>query len=180
MANFQELLKDKRTWAVVGVGGVAGLVILLKGKGAPGQASGSSASDAAGYGVQTGGSVGGAYDSTSADVANQLGQYQTGLQTALGQYSADQAAQLSGYQQTLTDSLKGLTAGQPSTPTVSVVKNWKAGTTYTADSVARRFGITVDQLQAANPGHNVKSGILKNVTINVPVTSTNSSQFAKG
>lgn len=175
MADVQELLKDKRVWAVAGVGGVAGLVILMKGKSA---GSGSTAS-AAGQGIQTAGSTG-TYDSTSSDVANQLGQYQTGLQTALGQQSADQAAALSSYQKQLTDSLAGMTSGTPKTPTVIPVKTWKAGSKYTADSVARRFGITVDQLQAANPGNNVKAGILKGVSINVPVSSANSSQFLKG
>jgi LysM repeat protein len=174
--GVKEIVKDKRVWAVAGVGGVAGLVILMKGKSS---GSGSTASDAAGYGVQTGGSVGGSYDSTSSDVANQLGQYQTGLQTALGQYSQAQQDQLNAYQKSLTDSLAGL-KGSPSAPNIVTAKSWKAGTKYTADSVARRFGITVDQLQAANPGSNIKAGILKGVTINVPVTSVNAGQFGKG
>lgn len=179
--DVQAILKDKRVWAVAGVGGVAGLVILLKGKGnATGQAS-----DAAGYGVQTStGSTGGYYDSTSADIANQLGQYQTGIQTALGQYSADQNAALSAYQTQLTDSLSGLTTGQPSTPTTNTVlqytKSWKSGSTYTLDSVARRFGVTTQALIDANAGRNVKSGIAKGATINIPITSTNSAQFNKG
>jgi N-acetyl-anhydromuramyl-L-alanine amidase AmpD len=59
-------------------------------------------------------------------------------------------------------------------------KRWTAAYTYTADSVARRFGITIDELQAANPGNNVRPGILKGVTINVPLTAANASQFLKG
>jgi hypothetical protein len=54
---------------------------------------------------------------------------------------------------------------------------WKAEYRFTADSVARRFGITIDELQAANPGQNIKPGILKGVTINVPVTPTNAKAF---
>lgn len=45
---------------------------------------------------------------------------------------------------------------------------FKAESNYTADSVARRFGITVDQLQALNPGRNVRAGVLRGVSINVP------------
>ena len=171
------MFKDKRFLTVVGIGGAAGLFIYMKNK-----VSGTSTStSAAGQGIQTSTGATGTYDSTSSDVANQLGQYQTGLQTALGQYSADQAAQLSAYQTQLTNSLAGLTAGQPtSTTALSTIKPWKAGNTYTADSVARRFGVTIDQLQAANPGSNIKPGILKNVTINVPFTATNACQFGKG
>jgi LysM repeat protein len=173
--DVQEILKNKTVWVVGGVGGVAGLVILMKNKG-----SGTGSASAAGQGIQTGSTGTGVYDSTSSDVANQLGQYQTGLQTALGQYSSDQAAALKAYQDQLTGSLAGMTSGTPKAPTVIPVKTWKAGSTYSADSVARRFGITIDQLQAANPGNNIKAGILKNVAINVPLTSTNTSQFQKG
>jgi hypothetical protein len=169
----QELLKDKRVWAVAGVGGVAGLVILMKGKSA-----GGTNTSAAGQGVQTPQVAG--YDSTSSDVANQLGQYQTGLQTLLGQYGASQQAQLDAYQKSLTGSLSGLTSGQPTAPSVIQVKAWKSGNNYTADSVARRFGTTIQALTNANPGNNVSNGIAKNVTINVPVTATNTNQFLKG
>jgi LysM repeat protein len=179
--NMQEILKDKRVWAVAGVGGIAGLVILFKNKGA----GTTDSTSAAGQGIQTGTTGTGTYDSTSSDVANQLGQYQTGLQTALGQYSADQTAALKAYQDQLTGSLSGMTSGTPTIKTVTSlvpvpVKTWKASSKYSADSVARRFGISIDQLQAANPGQNVKAGILKNVSINVPVTSSNTSQFLKG
>jgi len=59
-------------------------------------------------------------------------------------------------------------------------KRWTAGSTYTADSVARRFGVTIDQLQAANPGNNIRPGILDGVTINVPFNPGNSLEFLRG
>lgn len=56
------------------------------------------------------------------------------------------------------------------TPTTT----YKAASNYTADSMARKYGITIDELQALNPGRNIKAGILKGVTINVPAAKVSS------
>jgi hypothetical protein len=69
--------------------------------------------------------------------------------------------------------LKGVTIN---VPFPKGTKRWTAEYTFTADSVARRFVITIDDLQNVNPD-NIRAGILKGVTINVPLTATNAGAF---
>lgn len=57
---------------------------------------------------------------------------------------------------------------------------YKAATNYTADSMARKYGISIDDLQALNPGQNIKAGILKGVTINVPSAVADSTPVQTG
>jgi hypothetical protein len=187
---FEKILKDKRLLMIAGVGAVAGLAVFITRGGSP------AAEDTPGYGVQTDGVA--PYDSTSADIASQLGQYQTGLQIALGEYSREQQQQLADYGDQLTESLAELKtpvtdpAVTPSTPitspeTPSVISSimpvtvkkstilpsgagWFAtgSKSYTADSIARRYQISVDMLKALNPNLHITSPSSK-IGKNLPV-----------
>ena len=166
--NVKALLKDKKVLGVVGVGAALGAYTLYK-KNKSGTASGAATTTTSGTGYTTGSL--GSYDSTATDAYSNI-------QNSVDNQLAGFGQQLSNLQDQLSSLPPGGSAtGTPSGTTSAAVLPWKAENIYTAASVANRFGISVDQLQAANPGQNVRSGVARNVTINVPVTATNASAF---
>jgi len=188
-SSLKGLMKDKRAWAVVGVGGVAGLVVLMK----RGGSGSTSAESAAGSGIQNDGS-GAFYDSTSSDVANQLGQYQTGLQTALGQYSASQQEQLNAFQKSLTDSLAGTkgtsttgTSGASTAKSLAPGYGWFAtgsNKNVTLAQLASKYGTSVDALKKLNPsytsyGANTKLPVNKPIKVRSNASAWNLAAYRK-
>lgn len=73
---------------------------------------------------------------------------------------------------TATPAQPASTVTVPTTTTLPAGYGWFAtgGSTYTADSIARRFGISLQTLQKLNPSYNIKSGttvIGKNLPVRV-------------
>jgi LysM repeat protein len=87
--NWRKLIKDKRFLAVVGIGGVIGAVVLLRGSGSSGGSdAGTSSADSAGVSGSSGSGTP-TFNDGGSDMAATLGNFSTELQGILDNYATE-------------------------------------------------------------------------------------------